>query len=110
MHKPLLLLGLLLEGPRYGYELNRIVRAHGELYADLKKANLYHLLERLAIGGFLTVTSESGARGRRGERLVYALTEQGRVHFHGLLRDVLRSYEAAHTGVEVAVVFLSQIS
>ena len=40
MHKVLLLLGLLLQGPRYGYELHQIVRAHGELYADLKKSNL----------------------------------------------------------------------
>ena len=48
MHKLLILLGLLHQGPLHGYELHRIVRAHGELYTDLEKANLYYLLDRLA--------------------------------------------------------------
>jgi len=106
MHKALLILGLLRHGPLYGYELNRIVRAHGELYADLKKANLYYRLDRLAQDGFLTVAAEPGTRGARGERLIYELTEQGQAHFHKLLREVLLTYETVHSGIEVAVVFL----
>lgn len=107
MHKVLLLLGLLLHGPRYGYELHQIVRAHGELYADLKKANLYYLLDRLAADGYLRVQAEAGTRGNRGERLIYELTDQGRTHFHTLLQEILLSYEPIHTGVGTAVVFLS---
>jgi DNA-binding PadR family transcriptional regulator len=106
MHKVLILLGLLLNGSRYGYELHRIVRAHGDLYTDLKKGNLYYLLDRLAREGDLAVQAEPGARGARGERLIYALTDQGRAHFATLLRDVLRAYEPAHTGVDVAVIYL----
>src|SRR5215472_8643511 len=107
MHKVLLLLGLLLDGPLYGYQLHLIVRAHGELYADLKKANLYYLLERLAKDGFLEMEVEPGAKGARGERLIYTITEAGRTRFHILLRETLLSYELAHTGIETAVVFLS---
>lgn len=107
MHKTLLILGLLRRGPLHGHELHRIVRVHGELYADLKKANLYYLLERLAKEGYLHVHAEPGTRGARGERLIYGLTVQGEAHFNELLRDVIRSYEALHTGVEVAIVFLS---
>jgi DNA-binding PadR family transcriptional regulator len=110
MHKVLLLLGLLLRGPLHGYELHRIVRAHGELYADLKKANLYYLLERLAAEGSLQVQAEPGTRGARGERLVYELTDQGRTQFTELLRDILQTYEPVHTGVETAIVFLSHLS
>ena len=109
MHKALILLGLLLHGPRYGYELHRIVRAHGDLYTDLKKGNLYYLLDRLAHEGDLTVQAEPGTRGARGERLIYALTDQGQAHFHALLREVLRAYEPAHTGVDVAVIYLSHL-
>lgn len=109
MHKALLVLGLLLRGPQHGYELHRIVRAHGELYTDLKKANLYHLLGRLAEQGYLDVRAERGAQGPRGERLIYALTDQGRAHFRELLGAVLSTYEPVHTGVDVAVVFLSQL-
>lgn len=109
MHKILLLLGLLQHGPLYGYELHRMVRAHGELYADLKKANLYYLLGRLASEGDLWVRVEEGARGARGEKLIYELTEQGRVHFKALIRGILLTYEPAHTGVDTAVVFLASL-
>ena len=109
MHKILLLLGLLRSRPMYGYELHQIVRAHGELYSDLKKANLYYLLERLAADGYLTVQTEEGARGARGERLVYAITDKGQARFNALLRETLVSYGPVHTGVSTAVVFLSQL-
>ena len=108
MHKRLLLLGLLANGPLHGYELARIVSAHGDLYEDLKKANIYYLLGRLAGDGLVTVRAEGGARGRRGERLVYTITRKGKAAFRKLLAEVLSSYEPAHTGVDVAVVFLAQ--
>jgi len=109
MHKTLLILGLLLRGPLHGYEIHRIVRAHGALYTDLKKANLYYLLDRLQQDGALTVHAEPGARGARGERLIYALTDQGRARFFDLLRAILRTFDPVHTGVDVAVVFLAQL-
>ncbi len=109
MHKELMLLGLLRPGSLYGYELHRIVQAHGELYSDMKKANLYYLLDRLAGSGHLTVQAEPGTRGARGERLVYTITAAGRERFAELLREVLRSYEPDHNGVDVAVIFLSHL-
>lgn len=110
MHKVLLLLGMLLNGPLYGYQLHQIVRAHGELYADLKKANLYYLLDRLAKDGYLEVEVETGTRGIRGERLTYTITAEGRAHFYQLLRETLLQYQPVHTGVETAVVFLSYLA
>jgi len=101
---------MLLDGPLYGYQLHQIVRAHGELYADLKKANLYYLLDRLAKDGDLAMEAEAGARGARGERLIYTITEQGRARFYQLLRETLLQYEPIHTGIETAVVFLSYLS
>ncbi|HZR40221.1 MAG TPA: PadR family transcriptional regulator [Ktedonobacteraceae bacterium] len=107
MHKVLLLLGMLLRKPLYGYEMHRIIRAHGELYADLKKGNLYYLLDRLAADGYLRVEAEAGTRGARGERLIYEITDKGRERFNELLREILLTYEPAHTGVDTAVVFLA---
>jgi DNA-binding PadR family transcriptional regulator len=109
MHKELIVLGLLDEGPMHGHELHRIVRAHGELYSDLKKANLYHLLARLREDGYLKLRTEVGARGRRGERLVYAITAKGRNRLATLLREVVRSYETMHSGIEVAAVLMSSL-
>lgn len=106
MHKELHILGLLLPGPKTGYDLHRIVVAHGELFTDLKKGNVYYLLDRMAQRGDLSVTTEAGARGPQRERYLYAITEQGRRRFDQLLREVVRTFEVARTGVEVGVVFL----
>lgn len=107
--KTLMVLGLLQSGPKHGYELHRIVMGHGELYADLKRPTLYHLLERLAAQEAVAVTTESGARGRRGARLVYALTPRGEAMFYGLLRSTLSTYDAGAAGLEVAAVFLDRV-
>ena len=109
MHKTLHLLGLLLGGPKTGYDLHRILRAHGELYADLKKANVYYLLDRLARDGYLTVEAEPGARGPRRERLVYSITDRGQALFDELLRDVLRTPEPSFSSVAAAVIFLDHL-
>jgi DNA-binding PadR family transcriptional regulator len=92
-----------------GYDLHRIVRSHGDLYADLKKANVYYLLDHLAQYGYLDVHAESGARGPRGERLIYSLTDHGRARFDELLRDVLSGYEPLPSNIGAAVVFLPHV-
>jgi DNA-binding PadR family transcriptional regulator len=109
MHKSLVLLGLLRNGPRTGYDLHWIVRSHGELYADLKKANVYYLLDRLAREGYLDVRAEPGARGPRRERLIYSLNDRGRARFHELLEQVLRSYEPVPSSIGAAIVFLPEL-
>jgi len=110
MHKVLQILGLLQNGPKTGYELHRIVSAHGRLYADLKKGNVYYLLDRLASEGYLDVRTESGARGQRGEKLVYTLTDRGRARFDELLRQILRTYEPVTSNIGSAVVFLPHLT
>jgi DNA-binding PadR family transcriptional regulator len=110
MHKVLQILGLLLAGPKTGYDLHQIVSAHGRLYADLKKGNLYYLLDRLASDRYLDVQAESGARGPRGERLIYSLTDRGRARFEELLREVLRTYEPVTSTIGSAVVFLPHLA
>ena len=110
MHKVLLLLGMLLDGPLYGYQMYQIVRAHGQLYVDLKKANMYYLLEHLAQDSDLEMRAEPGARGARGKRLIYSITDLGRAHFYDLLRETLLGYEPVHTGIETAIVFLAYLS
>lgn len=104
--KTLMVLGLLTSGPKHGYELHRIVVAHGSLYSDFKKPTLYHLLHRLAMQGAVRVHSEGGARGPRGERLVFTLAPTGETLFTKLLRVALSSYDASHTCFEVATAFL----
>lgn len=105
----LMVLGVLHAGARHGYELHRILVAHGTVYADFKKPTLYHLLARLAGQGVVDLKSETGARGPRGERLVYSITAQGKAVFQELLRSVLGSYDENNAGFQVAAGFLAWI-
>jgi DNA-binding PadR family transcriptional regulator len=105
--RTLMVLGLLQSGPRHGYDIHRIMVAHGSLYADFKKPTLYHLLARLAEQGAVKMQAEAGARGPRGERLVYAITAAGRALFNQLLRAMLGSYDTNHAGFQVAAGFVS---
>ena len=105
----LMVLGVLHAGARHGYELHRILVAHGTVYVDFKKPTLYHLLARLAEQGVVDLKSETGARGPRGERLVYSITARGRAMFQQLLRSVLGSYDGNNGGFQVAAGFLAWI-
>ena len=110
MHKELLILGMLGDaGPTSGYDLHRIVRAHGELFSDFKKANMYHLLDRLEREGCLRMRREVGTRGRLGEKRIYTLTKAGRRRFERLLGELVKTYDTVHTGIEVGMVFLQQL-
>lgn len=104
--KTLMILGLLRSGPKHGYELHRVIVAHGTLYADFKKPTLYHLLHRLSLQGAIRENSEAGARGPRGERLVYSLTAAGEALLFRILRGALASHDTSQTNFEVAVAFM----
>lgn len=104
--RTLMVLGLLRSGPQHGYELHRVLAAHGNLYADFKKPTLYHLLHRWAEQGVVQVHAEPGTRGRRGERLVFALTPQGHALFDQQLRAALSSWDRDGTTFEVAAAHL----
>jgi DNA-binding PadR family transcriptional regulator len=104
--RTLMVLGLLQAGPQHGYELHRIVLAHGSLSADFKKPTLYHLLHRLTEQGAVRVHAEAGTRGRRGERLVFALTPAGGELFQELLRNALSTYDPVQANFEMASAYL----
>lgn len=70
-------LGLLLEGPRHGYELKR---ALGELgFWKVSFGSLYPALRRLEKRGAIEAT------GGTGRRKAYGITEDGRATFDTLL-------------------------
>lgn len=72
------LLGLLLDGPRHGYDLARYFMP-GTALGDvihLGASHLYNLLDRLERDGL--VSSQRQDAGARPARRVYQLTEDGR--------------------------------
>jgi DNA-binding PadR family transcriptional regulator len=59
------------------YEMQRLIREwHKDEFLDLKRGSLYHAIERLRRAGWI-VPIETSREGRRPERTVYRLTEEG---------------------------------
>ena len=103
----LLLLGILFQGKMHGYGLNEHVDHAMGLYTDVKKSTVYYTLEKLEKEG--CVAQETEREGKRPERRVYRITEEGRTHFIDLLREHLRSYERTYYADDIGVVFMDQL-
>jgi DNA-binding PadR family transcriptional regulator len=84
----LTLLGLLVEKPRHGYELDEVITTRGmREWTEIGFSSIYYLLGRLRDRGL--ITEIDGSRSTRGKaRRVYGPTAEGR-------RACARSAEAA---------------
>ncbi len=79
------LLGLLVQGERYGYELKRLVDQEFAPFWQIDFAQLYRSLNKFTRAGWVKVRREPGEGGP--ERKVYALTARGRAAFEAWLEE-----------------------
>ncbi|MFI5266845.1 MAG: PadR family transcriptional regulator [Chloroflexota bacterium] len=101
----LTVLGLLSEQPRHPYDIQRLIRCRHKDFAADKARGLYHAVDRLVRKGLIEPV-ETNRDGRRPERTIYQLTEQGRDEFVSWLRDLLENPVAEHPVFTAAVSFL----
>ena len=73
---PLLVLSLLKDGDKYGYEMVTELTRRSDNTFQLKEGTLYPLLHTLEKNGFVTSYMQSASSGR--ERKYYRLTGLGR--------------------------------
>ncbi|WP_261663929.1 PadR family transcriptional regulator [Deinococcus sp. Marseille-Q6407] len=104
----LLLLGLLTEQDRHGYEINDFIERNLEAVIRLKKATAYQLLDRLEAREL--IVSHTEAQAQRPTRRVFHLTEAGRTHFCQLLEDQLRQAPPLIPEGNVPVMFSEYIA
>ncbi|TYB56000.1 PadR family transcriptional regulator [Nonomuraea sp. PA05] len=98
----LTVLAMLSVRASHPYELHRfIVDAHKDYVTGLPRS-LYHAVERLA-GEELIVPVETSREGRRPERTVYEITDEGRRELATRLRALLESPGAERRTFTAAV-------
>ncbi|UQS22573.1 PadR family transcriptional regulator [Amycolatopsis thermalba] len=89
-------LELLHERPMHPYEMTQLMRdRHLEIRVAVKPGSLYHTVDRLLATGHIEVV-ETQREGRRPERTVYALTEQGRDAFVDRAKTMLGTLASEH--------------
>lgn len=79
------LLGLLIRGARYGYELKRVIAEEFDPFWRIDFAQLYRSLDKLKRKGW--VHADTQEKGKGPSRQVYSVTERGRIEFAGWLEQ-----------------------
>ena len=88
-HTDTIVLRLLTDGDKYGYEITKLVYEHSDRVYELKEATLYSSLKRLEKDGY--IASYWGDESQGGRRKYYAITPSGRDLYH----DNKRNWEYA---------------
>src|ERR1700758_3861337 len=85
----LAVMNLLMEHPMHPYEMKAKMkeRRHDQVI-KLRGGSIYDTVERLEQGGFIQA-QETSREGRRPEKTVYAITENGREEILAWLRELL---------------------
>lgn len=75
-HTDTMILKLLLNHDRYGYEITRLIHENSGMEYELKEATMYSSLKRLESGGH--IQSYWGSETQGGRRKYYSITPAGR--------------------------------
>ncbi len=79
-HTDTMILKLLMDGDKYGYEISKLIYANSSSGYELKEATLYSSLKRLESEG--CITAYWGDETQGGRRRYYKVTEKGRQTYH----------------------------
>ena len=75
-HTDTIILKLLMDGDKYGYEISKLIQTNSSGEYELKEATMYSSLKRLEADG--NITSYWGDETQGGRRRYYRITKKGR--------------------------------
>lgn len=105
----LVVLGLLIQRPMHGYELQRQLEVgYAAHWAGILPGSIYHALKKMEMEGLVAikVTEQTGLR----MRAIYAITESGREEFRRLLQETWRTPQSVFPrGLYTALAFLTEL-
>ena len=100
----LILLGLLRQSPKHGYEIKVKVREILSLFAGVQLKSIYYPLKILERKGLLTKSVVK--KSKRPPRLVYCLTPHGKERFEMLLNKNLLDFKRPQFTLDLSLYFL----
>ncbi|MEW6101022.1 MAG: PadR family transcriptional regulator [Candidatus Omnitrophota bacterium] len=100
----LILLGLLKESPKHGYEIKLRIRQILSLFTGTELKSIYYPLRVLEKKGY--VTKRISKMGKRPVRFVYALTSKGQKRFTLLLNKSLLQVKRPQFSLDLSLFFL----
>ncbi len=104
IEQELLLLGLLREGPKHGYDIKVKVKQILFLFAGIQLKSIYYPLEVLERKGLIAKKIEK--IGKRPKRIVYTLTAKGKNRFNELLSRSILELKRPQFSLDLSLYFL----
>jgi DNA-binding PadR family transcriptional regulator len=103
----LILLGLLKESPKHGYEIKQKIQTILAFFAGIDPKSIYYPLRVLEKKGL--IIKRVAKPGRRPERIVYGLTPQGESRFDELLAKSFLNFKRPQFSLDLSLYFLNYI-
>ena len=103
----LILLGLLKENPKHGYEIKKKIAEILFLFAGVDLKSIYYPLRVLERKGL--VVKCISRQGRRPLRLVYKLTTKGENRFKELVTKSILNFKRPQFSLDLSLYFLHYI-
>ena len=75
-HTDTIILKLLMDGDKYGYEISKLIQTNSSNEYELKEATMYSSLKRLEADGSITTYWGDETQGARSK--YYRITEKGK--------------------------------
>jgi len=103
----LLLLGLLKESPKHGYEIKKKIKEIIFLFAGINLKSIYYPLRILEKKGL--VKKRVYKEGARPPRFIYELTPKGERRFQALLLKSFLDFKRPEFSLDLSLYFLNYI-
>lgn len=103
----LLFLGLLMEGPKHGYEIKRQIEEELFPFVGLKIKSIYYPLKKME--QLKLIEKDIGREGKWPEKYVYSITPKGRKIFDHLITESFLSIERPYFNIDLSLYFLDYV-
>ncbi len=103
----LLFLGLLMEGPKHGYEIKRKIDEELFPFIGLNIKSIYYPLKKMEQLGL--VNKDTGREGKFPEKFIYSITPKGEKIFYHLVTESFLSIERPYFSIDLALYFLPYV-
>lgn len=107
IEQELILLGLLRERPKHGYEIKKELQEMSSLFAGVDSQSIYYPLQALEKKRLLIKSISK--KGNRPMRFVYKLTPEGKKYFLELLAKSFLYFRKPQFSLDLSLYFLQYI-
>ncbi len=103
----MLFLGLLVDGPKHGYDIKRKIDEELFPFVGLKVKSIYYPLKKMEQLGL--IHKDVGREGKFPEKFVYSITPKGRKIFDHLITESFVSIERPFFNIDLSLYFLPYV-